>query len=655
MSLKVRKVNAEVRDPETDEMIPAGLLGSDALSTIEEAKEDALEAIQQKGEDTLESIPEDYTALSGDVGELKTQIKADELTQNNVIIYDGTRTLAGSASWPPRTFTKNLIKINGSFSANADDYYTMMGGPERYGTTTRAVNGWNKNIPLAGGHIYKFTGMLLSGSVTIPEGENLTYNAKDSANNIVLTCGYNETVIFTCETSGNFLFYFHAQKSMAFTDAILAYTLVDITETETLKEDVASLDNENILNTLNNYSANIFSKYATDYITSKGYSGTTGNIVDAVNNLITGYIPVKSGDGVQCYVNGKNITNESVEGQTRKIAVYDAEKTWKKTEIVNNMGIEYYPITENGFVRFMLRRTDYIEVFVSSITKKDNLVDLIVFAGQSNMAGRGETSTTYPETAPAVIPGAGYEFKSVTDPTKLYPIAEPFGVSENNPGGDSSGIDDGNSKTGDMVPAFINAYYKHNAGVPVVGVSASEGGSSSVEWLPETGNNFVDLAARLDTARKWLVDNGYSIRYQYCVWCQGESDGDNVYSGTETLAEYETRARAIFSGLIALGLEKVLLVRIGNYNGNATGKSYTAIIDWQTEEAQTNDALVMVSCDFAGMKTSGMMKDDFHYYQIGYNIAGNSAGINSAFYATTGKEPTMFDPENDNLYYSHKN
>lgn len=89
MSLKLRKVNAEVRDPESEEMIPAGLLGSDALSTIEQAKEDAIEAVEDKGAETLESIPDDYSALSGSVGDLKTQIT--QITDFNEIPITGTR------------------------------------------------------------------------------------------------------------------------------------------------------------------------------------------------------------------------------------------------------------------------------------------------------------------------------------------------------------------------------------------------------------------------------------------------------------------------------------------------------------------------------------------------------------------------------------
>ena len=39
------------------------------------------------------------------------------------------------------------------------------------------------------------------------------------------------------------------------------------------------------------------------------------------------------------------------------------------------------------------------------------LVDLIFFMGQSNMAGRGDAAL-----APAVTPGMGFEYRAVTDP-----------------------------------------------------------------------------------------------------------------------------------------------------------------------------------------------------------------------------------------------
>ena len=61
---------------------------------------------------------------------------------------------------------------------------------------------------------------------------------------------------------------------------------------------------------------------------------------------------------------------------------------------------------------------------------KADTVDLVMFMGQSNMAGRGTASE-----APVVPKGYGYEFRAISDPTKLYDIVEPFGVNENNANG----------------------------------------------------------------------------------------------------------------------------------------------------------------------------------------------------------------------------
>ena len=103
-------------------------------------------------------------------------------------------------------------------------------------------------------------------------------------------------------------------------------------------------------------------------------------------------------------------------------------------------------------------------------------VDLLFFMGQSNMAGRGDAAL-----APAVTPGMGYEYRAVTDPDALHPLAEPFGVNENDP----AGVNEPGMKTGSMVSSFVNACTART-GVPVVGVSCAKGGSAIAEWLPGT-------------------------------------------------------------------------------------------------------------------------------------------------------------------------
>lgn len=155
-------------------------------------------------------------------------------------------------------------------------------------------------------------------------------------------------------------------------------------------------------------------------------------------------------------------------------------------------------------------------------TGTSNVVDLFMMMGQSNMAGRGITSSTYPQTAPTVQAGHGYEFRAISDPTKLYQIVEPFGVNENNA---TSGVAE-TTKTGSMVSAFANEYYD-KTGIPIVGVSCSKGGTS-ISWWQPTGLPLQDAITRFKKAETWLLSNGYTIRHRNMVWCQGKPTGTTL-------------------------------------------------------------------------------------------------------------------------------
>lgn len=250
-----------------------------------------------------------------------------------------------------------------------------------------------------------------------------------------------------------------------------------------------------------------------------------------------------------------------------------------------------------------------------------NTFDLFLFMGQSNMAGRGVVSTRFPEGVPVLTDGAGYEYRAVSSPNALYPLSEPFGAAENRVGG----IDDGSMKTGSMVTAFANSYFKHTH-IPIVGISASKGGSKISQWQPE-GAFLNDTLSRLRSAEAFLDSNGYAIRHKFMLWCQGESDGDIRKPADAYRREFER----MLGTMLDNGIEKCFLIRIGNYNG-AGDCSYHAIMAVQDEIARTNRDVIMVSTAFAGMKKRGLMKDDFHYYQQAYNEVGREAGANAARY-----------------------
>jgi len=253
------------------------------------------------------------------------------------------------------------------------------------------------------------------------------------------------------------------------------------------------------------------------------------------------------------------------------------------------------------------------------------------------MAGRGTA-----EEAPIVPRGAAYEFRAISDPTKLYHLAEPFGAHENNL---VSGIAE-STKTGSMVSAFAIEYNKAT-GRTVIGVSCSKGGTSINQWQPH-GAFLQDALERYRCARNWLTDNGFAVTNKFVVWCQGETDGDNTMSKSE----YTARLTAMIDTIVAAGLDRCYIVRIGNHRDNAA--LYENIITAQTDLCKTYRHAVLVSTKFESMAAEALMKDSFHYLQSGYNITGADAGRNTAFHILTGKEPSMFDTRSSSMYVSQK-
>ena len=251
-------------------------------------------------------------------------------------------------------------------------------------------------------------------------------------------------------------------------------------------------------------------------------------------------------------------------------------------------------------------------------------IDLILFMGQSNIAGRGKITLSHPEDAPVVTDGAGFEFRAITDTINLYRIDKKLGVNENL----YTGINDGSAKTGGCVPSFVNAYYKSTQ-IPVVVVSASEGGTNIGQWQPNT-RRMKDAIERLERAKRFLNANNIKICHLFMVWCQGESDGD-ISRNAESYKKY---FYIMFDNMKKNGVEKCFMIMIGEYNGNNSIKvnSYQTIQRAQEEINKENDDVIMVCSSLRTYKEYGMMRDEYHYYQDGYNRMGNEAGKQSALY-----------------------
>ena len=249
-----------------------------------------------------------------------------------------------------------------------------------------------------------------------------------------------------------------------------------------------------------------------------------------------------------------------------------------------------------------------------------NKVHLILFMGQSNMAGRGDASK-----APSVPSGAGYEFRAISSPDRLFPLAEPFGKEENNP----DGVYEPGMKTGSLVSAFVRAYVKET-GVPVVGVSCSKGGSSIAQWIPGT-SYYQDAVCRAKRAENWLSSHNIAVAHRYMAWCQGCTDGD-LHTQPD---DYKKQTAAMIRRFQKdCGIECCFLIQIGNKRDDPA--LYLPIQQAQLALARENPrSILLVSRQFASFAARGLMKDPFHYFQEGYNLVGEEAGRKAGCFAAS--------------------
>lgn len=266
-------------------------------------------------------------------------------------------------------------------------------------------------------------------------------------------------------------------------------------------------------------------------------------------------------------------------------------------------------------------------------------VDVFLFMGQSNMGGRG-----YCDIYPSVKceEGHGYEYRAVTDPNTLHPMEEPFGEKENR----TNGINDGTKKSGSMASSFSEYYYRET-GVPVIGISASQGGTKSSQWL-EGGGRIEDAAGRLSSCLQYLeTRDDMEVRHINMLWIQGEADSSLKLSDEEIKIQYIENVSSILSYLQEFGVEKCFVMKTGGHSTDETKNiQHHKMGNYQQALCDINPDCVMVSWILDTLPVEFMHLDN-HFMQPAYNILGKDAAINTAHYILTGEDPICkpYDPE----------
>lgn len=245
-------------------------------------------------------------------------------------------------------------------------------------------------------------------------------------------------------------------------------------------------------------------------------------------------------------------------------------------------------------------------------------VDLIIFAGQSNMSGNGGNAAL----APVVPAGQGYEYRPATAPNALFPIIEPFGRYER---GYISDVPE--YQNGTLVSAFVTTYYS-KTGVPVVAVPATHGGTDSSYWANEKTK--ADLLSRFVKAKSYLEKNNFKVRRKYLVFLQGESDAVKGVSAFD----YKNNLTSAFQPLFANGLDQVFIITPGYAIDGLY--SYNDVFAAQLDLCNSSDLFTIGSTLLHKLPPSAYLADAVHYNQNGLNMVGSNAGANAAAYANGG-------------------
>ena len=330
----------------------------------------------------------------------------------------------------------------------------------------------------------------------------------------------------------------------------------------------------------------------------------------------------------------------------------------------------------------------------SNVGEKE--IDLMIFMGQSNMVGYGHIEMETEESINPILGNDGHSinkgfkiYKEVdgkkaditNDEEKLVDIGEPFGKEQNYL---SDGSKTQNAPSGSMVTALTNAYYK-KTGIPVVAISSAVGGQSIYEWWNSENNKdygLQDAKIKYEEAVKYLINNGYTIRNKYMIWCQGESD-----TGTQSIVpketpnrydeylkegnSYEDKLKNVINEMSNIevnvqnntyfGIDKAFIIKVGHKAGSYA--MHDDIMKIQEKICEENENIILASNAYEALSLCKeniwnddnsryeykyMNKNDLiHFHQEAYNLLGYDAGKNIAYYTNTQQKPILTGYEVD--------
>ena len=260
-------------------------------------------------------------------------------------------------------------------------------------------------------------------------------------------------------------------------------------------------------------------------------------------------------------------------------------------------------------------------------SKPANKMDVIIFAGQSNMQGQTERLSEQENVRNA------YEYKWLTN--KIVPLQNPVGEQIRYDGREGYAItcdEDipiwlkdhvlGAAVYGhtNLVPSFCRAYIDQCEN-NVLAVHAAKGSTVIAEWLPGA-NGYRAIVDKTAAAIK-KAKREHEIEKIFFVWLQGESDAIAGNSKDDYKKKLSRLATELGKNL---SIDKFAVIRVGRFTDDDRDLQ---IMQAQDEVCEQDDRFLMLT------KIASELYEDpeymnpaahGHYSAKGIEILGNAAG-----------------------------
>jgi len=222
-----------------------------------------------------------------------------------------------------------------------------------------------------------------------------------------------------------------------------------------------------------------------------------------------------------------------------------------------------------------------------------NKIDIIIFAGQSNMQGETEVLSEND-----IVDGA-FEYKYINN--SIVSLKNPVGENitcEKASGKDFNNGDDlslwldthltGSSVAGhtNMVPEFCRKYIEATS-KHVLAIHIAKRCTKIDYWLPEA-DGYVFLKEKVIAAKKF-IEYEYIVENIFVVWLQGESD--QIVGKTKQI--YKRQIIHFKDALKKdIGIDRFGIIRVGRFTNDERDME---IIDAQDEVCIENDDFLMLT------------------------------------------------------------